>query len=94
MNFISNLAIPGVILIIVLVGFIKGIPVFDVFLEGAKEGAISAFNILPVMVGIIAAVSILNASGLITILSNLLTKPLSFLGIPPETIPILLIRPF
>lgn len=94
MDFISNLAIPGVILIIVLVGFIKGIPVFDVFLEGAKEGAKTAFTILPVMVGIVAAVSILNASGLITILSNLLTKPLSLIGIPPETIPMLLIRPF
>ena len=94
MSIISNLAIPAVILIIVLSGFIKCIPVFDVFLEGAKEGAMSAFNVLPVMVGIIAAVSILNASGLITILSNLLTKPLSLIGIPPETIPVLLVRPF
>lgn len=94
MNFISNLAIPGIVLLIVLVAFIKGVPVFDVFLDGAKDGAKSAFNVLPVMVGIIAAVSVLNASGLISILSNLLAKPLSLLGIPPETIPVLLIRPF
>lgn len=94
MDFISNLAIPGVILLIVLIAYLKGVPVFDVFVEGAKEGAQTAFNVLPVMVGIIAAVSILNASGLINILSNLIAKPLSILGVPPETIPVLLIRPF
>lgn len=94
MDFISNLAIPGVILLIVLIAYLKGVPVFDVFVEGAKEGAQTAFNVLPVMVGIIAAVSVLNASGLINILSNLIAKPLSLLGIPPETIPVLLIRPF
>ena len=45
MSFISNLAIPAVILIIVLSGFIKGIPVFDVFLEGLS--AMSAFVCCP-----------------------------------------------
>lgn len=94
MDFISNLMIPAVILLIILVAYIKGIPVFDVFVEGAKDGAKTSFNILPVMVGIIMAVSVLNASGLIDILSGLLAKPLGIIGIPPETIPILLIRPF
>jgi len=94
MNIISDFSIPGVILLIVLTAYIKGVPVFDVFIEGAKEGAETAFNILPTMVGIIAAVSILNASGLIDILTNLISKPLSLIGIPPETAPILLIRPF
>ncbi len=94
MDFISNLMIPAVILLIILVAYIKGIPVFDEFVEGAKEGAKTSFNILPVMVGIIMAVSVLNASGLIDILSGLISKPLSIIGIPPETIPVLLIRPF
>lgn len=94
MDFIANFSIPGVILIIVLFGYFKGIPVFDTFVEGAKEGAKTAFDILPVMVGIIAAVSILNASGLISILTNLVKGPFQLIGIPPEIIPILLIRPF
>lgn len=94
MNFISDFSLPGVILLIVLAAYLKGIPVFDVFIEGAKEGAKTAFNILPTMVGIIAAVSILNASGLINILTNLISKPLDFIGVPPETAPVLLIRPF
>jgi len=94
MNFISDFSIPAVILIIVLVAYLKGVPVFDVFIEGAKDGAKTAFNILPTMVGIIAAVSIINASGLIDILTNLISKPLNLIGIPSETAPILLIRPF
>ncbi len=93
-DFIANFSIPGIILIIVLVAYFKGVPVFDTFVEGAKEGAKTAFEILPVMVGILAAVSILNASGLISILTNLIKGPAQLVGIPPETIPILLIRPF
>ncbi|MGI6623540.1 MAG: spore maturation protein [Acetivibrionales bacterium] len=93
-DFISNFMIPAVILLIILAAYIKGVPVFDVFVEGAKIGAKTSFNILPVMVGIIMAVSVLNASGLIDILTSLIAKPLSLIGIPPETIPVLLIRPF
>lgn len=93
-DFFSNFMIPAVILLIILAAYIKGVPVFDVFVEGAKIGAKTSFNILPVMVGIIMAVSVLNASGLIDILTSLIAKPLSLIGIPPETIPVLLIRPF
>lgn len=94
MNIISDFSLPGVILLIVLMAYLKGIPVFDVFIEGAKEGAETAFTILPTMVGIIAAVAILNASGLIDILTNLISKPFELIGVPPETLPVLLIRPF
>ncbi|MCX7772054.1 MAG: spore maturation protein [Clostridia bacterium] len=94
MDFIANFSIPAVILLIVLAGYFKGVPVFDAFVEGAKEGAKTAFDVLPVMVGIIAAVSIINASGLIGILTRLVQAPLGLVGIPPEVIPILIIRPF
>ncbi len=93
-DFISRFSVPGIILFIVLIGYLRKVPVFDVFVEGAKEGARAAFDVLPVMVGILAAVSLLNASGFIDILANLIEKPLSLFGIPPEIVPILIIRPF
>jgi spore maturation protein B len=93
-DFISKFSVPGVIFIIVVIGYMKKVPVFDTFVEGAKEGAKAAFDVLPVMVGILAAVSIINASGLIDILTSLLKGPLSLIGIPAEIVPILLIRPF
>jgi spore maturation protein B len=93
-DFVSNLVIPAVILLIVLSAYLKGVPVFDVFVEGAKDGAKTSFNILPVMVGIIMAVSVLNASGLTDVLTGLIARPLSMIGIPSEIVPVLIIRPF
>jgi spore maturation protein B len=93
-DFLAAAAIPAVVLIIVLTAYFKGIPVFDTFVEGAKEGAKTAFDILPVMVGILAAISMLTGSGLIDILTNLLKKPAQALGISEEILPLLIIRPF
>lgn len=93
-ELISDAAIPAVVFIIVITAYVKGVPVFDTFAEGAKEGARTAFDILPVMVGILAGVAVLNGSGLIDILTGLLRKPAEAAGIPGETLPLLLIRPF
>ncbi|NLM74177.1 MAG: spore maturation protein [Clostridiaceae bacterium] len=93
-DFISKFSVPGVIFFIVVIGYLKKVPVFDAFVEGAKEGASAAFEVLPVMVGILTAVSLINASGLIDILTSLVKGPLSLLGVPAEIVPILLIRPF
>lgn len=94
MDLLSNAAIPAVVLLIVVTAYIKGVPVFDTFIEGAKEGARTAFDILPVMVGILAGVAVLNGSGLIDMLTGLLQKPAEAIGIPREILPLLLIRPF
>lgn len=93
-DFLAAAAIPAVVLLIVLTAYIKGVPVFDTFVEGAKEGAKTAFDILPVMVGILAAISMVTGSGLLDILSGLLKKPAQILGIPEEILPLLIIRPF
>lgn len=93
-NILADAAIPAVIFIIVIAAYLKGVPVFDVFVEGAKEGAKTALDILPIMVGILAAVAALNGSGFIDILTNLFKKPVEAIGIPHEVLPILLIRPF
>lgn len=37
-DFISRFSVPGIILFIVLIGYLRKVPVFDVFVEGAKEG--------------------------------------------------------
>ncbi len=93
-ELLSNAAIPAVVFLIVVTAYIKGVPVFDTFVEGAKEGARTAFDILPVMVGILAGVAVLNGSGLIDIMTGLLQKQAQAAGIPGETLPLLLIRPF
>ena len=52
-----------VIGLILVFGLVRRVPLFDTFLEGAKEGAKSTFGIIPALVGLITAVSMLKASG-------------------------------
>lgn len=87
-------AVPIVIAAIVLFGFLRKVPVFDAFVAGAKEGLHTSVSILPTLVGLIMAVSMLSASGALDLLSSLLAPAANFLGLPPEVMPLALIKPF
>ena len=87
-------AVPAVIAAIVLFGFLHKVPVFDTFVAGAKEGLRTSISILPTLVGLIMAVSMLSASGALELLSSLLAPAANFLGLPPQVMPLALIKPF
>ena len=61
-NFISNLAMPAIILLIVMYGVKEKNKVFDTFLEGAKEGIETTVNIFPTLVGLFVAFGALRSS--------------------------------
>lgn len=61
-NYLSNLAIPLIILIIVIYSVIEGQKVFDDFLDGAKEGLGIVISIFPTLVGLFVAVGALRSS--------------------------------
>jgi spore maturation protein B len=86
-------AIPVTIVVIVLFGLIRHVPIFDTFVAGAKEGFSSSISILPSLVGLMMAVSMLNASGALDMLSSFLAPAARFLGLPPEVMPLALIKP-
>lgn len=71
----------------------KGTDVFPVFVDGAKKGAKTALAIAPTMVGLLTAVYMLRASGMIDWLGSLLGPFFSCLGIPPECAPLTLLKP-
>ena len=87
-------AVPAVIAAIVLFGFLRKVPVFDTFVAGAKEGLRTSVSILPTLIGLIMAVSMLSASGALDLLSSLLAPASQFLGLPPQVMPLALIKPF
>ena len=87
-------AIPVVIAAIVLFGFLHRVPVFDTFVAGAKEGLHTTVSILPTLIGLIMAVSMLSASGALDLFSSLLAPAARFLGLPPQVMPLALIKPF
>ena len=92
-EYFSNIAMPLMIIIIVLYGVIERKKVFDIFLEGAKEGIGVVFNIFPTLVGLFVAIGALRSSGIIDLIVNFLTPVLNFVNFPTEILPLALIRP-
>jgi spore maturation protein B len=86
-------AIPLIIGAIVLVGFVRKVKVYEVFVEGAKEGFQVGVRIIPFLVAILVAIGMLRASGAIEGLVALLSPLLDLVGFPPEALPMALIRP-
>ena len=72
----------------------KKVPVYDTFITGAREGFPTFLRVMPYMIGMLVAIGMLRASGAFDLLNQLLAPVLSRLGIPPEIVPIVLIRPF
>ena len=71
----------------------KKVDVYDALTTGAGEGLAVLARIFPALVALLSAVYMLRASGAMDLLSQLLSPVLTRLGIPPETTPLLLIRP-
>lgn len=86
--------LPCLILLIVGTGLLRGVPVYEAFVEGAKEGLKTAVTILPYMIAMLAAIYLMQQSGLLSSLTQLLTPVFSFLGIPKAVAPLMLLRPF
>ena len=90
--FISDLMIPLTIVAIVSYGLLKKSNVYDSFLEGAMEGMKITFNILPTLVGLMVAVGVLRASGVLDILAAFMAPATRLIGFPEEALPLTLMR--
>jgi len=66
---------------------------YDLMLSGAKDGLKLLASIVPALILLLTAVSMLRASGAVELLSRYLSPVFSFFGIPPETALLVLIRP-
>lgn len=92
-NYLSNIAMPFMIFIIVIYGLIERNKVFDTFLDGAKEGLEIVFNIFPTLIGIFLAIGALRSSGIIDALVNFLNPFLKIIEFPSEVMPLAILRP-
>lgn len=93
LNAISLWALPVIICLVLTMGMVKKIPIYEVFTEGAKDGFKVAINIIPYLVAIIVAISMLRASGTIEILSHFLSGLLSRFNVPADVLPVIFVRP-
>lgn len=89
---ISDFLIPVTILMIVVFGCLQKVDIYEVFLEGAKEGLRTVADILPTLIGLILAVEVVRAGGLLDILVNLIRPAAEAVGFPAELAPLSLVR--
>lgn len=92
-NYFSNLAIPLIFLIILFYGILEKKPIFDIFLEGAKEGIEIAVKILPTLVGLFVAIGALRTSGILDFVIHFISPITNLLGFPKEVMPLAILRP-
>ncbi len=92
-NYISSVAVPTTILIIIVYGLFEKKQVFDVFLDGAREGLQIVMNIFPTLLGLFLSINVLRESGIIDAITNLSLPLLNLIKIPPEILPLACLRP-
>lgn len=89
----SELMIPGLILILLTAAAWKRLPMYDLFVEGAKKGIQVAVQVLPNLAAMLCAISLMQASGLMEALCRVCAPFLGAIGLPSETAPLILLRP-
>lgn len=91
-DLLSLWALPAVILIILTTAILRKVPIYESFIEGAKDGIKVSINIIPYLVAIIVAISMLRASGAIDSLSHFLAPLLSKIHMPADVLPLAFVR--
>ena len=90
---LSSLVIPVLLAAVAVYGMGKRVDVYSALTHGAEEGLTVLLRIIPALVGLLTAVSMLRASGALDWFSGLCAPLLDLLGLPAETMPLMLIRP-
>ena len=91
---VSAWTIPLMIVFIPLYAAFRKVPVYETFIEGAKDGFGTAIEyIIPHLVGMMVAISMFRASGAMDMLVSLISPLFNRLGIPSEVLPLGLLRP-
>ncbi len=90
---LSIVAIPLIIAAFVAYAARKKVPVYESFVAGAKGGFEVAVKIIPYLVAMLVAIGIFRASGAMEILVKLLSPIANLIGMPPQVVPMALLRP-
>ena len=89
---ISLWLIPIIILIVLICGLAKKLPIYELFVDGAKDGVKIGINIFPYLLAIMVAISMFRASGAIEFLGEFLKNILNPIHIPTDVLPIMVVR--
>ena len=93
MSVLLELAVPLILAFVGLHAVVSGTDVFPALCRGAAQGLIPLKDMLPTLIVLFPAVYMLRASGALDALSELLEPVMAYIGVPPETVPLALVRP-
>lgn len=93
-QLLAEWAIPLVLIVIPLAGWCRGVRVYEAFVEGASEGFQLAVRLMPFLIAMLVAVNVFRASGAMDMVTTYLEPCLSLLAVPPDLVPLALLRPF
>jgi spore maturation protein B len=90
---IGTYVFPALLLLVPVYAYVKRVPVYETFVEGAEEGFKMAISVIPYIVAIFAGIACLRGSGALDYLSRTLAFFLKPLGVPADIIPLIVVRP-
>ncbi len=92
-SIISALAIPGLMLFFLSYGAFRKVKVYEVAVEGAKDGFTIAVKIIPYLVLMLVSIAIFRASGAMDVFIAVIRPLTDLIGIPAEVLPMAMMRP-
>lgn len=93
MKVFLDLLVPGIIAGVSLYGTAKGVDVYEALIQGAAKGLDILLHILPALILLLTVVTMLRESGALEVAARALAPALNAVGIPPETVGLMLVRP-
>lgn len=93
MDLFFTMLLPGLIALVALYGAFRRVDVYDALVHGAGEGLGVLIKIVPPLIALLTAVYMLRASGALELLGSALAPVFTAVGVPPETVALLLVRP-
>lgn len=92
--YISDFIVPFMILSILIYGIFAGVNVYDTFIQGAKRGFWTVVRLMPTLIGLMAAVGILRASGFLEFISEITGNVTEQIGFPGALVPLTIVKMF
>lgn len=93
MDLIFTMLVPLILAGVALYAISRRVDVYSALVQGAGEGIGTLMRIVPSLIALLAAVYMLRASGALEFVAQVLAPVLELLGIPPETVALMLVRP-
>ncbi len=88
-----SMVVPCILLVVTAWGLSRGVDIWAALVEGGSQGLQTAVRMVPTLVGLLCGVYMLRASGALELLEGAVAPVLTWVGIPPETVGLLVVRP-